>query len=110
MLEQLNFPISISKLVSPSVEVTCLGIVINAKSQTLRVPQEKLVEILKKCREIITSKVVTKNQFQSLLGSLMYVHKCVRPTRIFTNRLLQSLREAKDKKVIITSDIKKDIR
>ena len=29
---------------------------------------------------------------------------------IFTNRLLQSLREAKDKKIIITSEIKKDIR
>ena len=79
------------------------------KNLTLIVPQEKLREILQKCRDIKKCKVVTKNTFQSLLGSLMYVHKCVRPTHIFTNRLLQSLRESKDKKVITTSEINKDI-
>ena len=38
LLEELNFPISNSKLVSPTEEATCLGIVINAKHQTLSVP------------------------------------------------------------------------
>ena len=109
LLEELNFPISPNKLVSPTHEATCLGIIINTRNQTLSVPQEKLQEILEKCREVINCTVVTKNKFQSLLGSLMYVHKCVKPTRVFTNRLLHSLRDSKDKKVIITLAIKKDI-
>ena len=88
LLQDLNFPIIPSKLVSPSHRATCLGIVIDAKNQTLSIPEEKLQEILQKCQEILKFQWVTKTKFQSLLSSLMFIHKCVKPTRIFTNRLL----------------------
>ena len=80
------------------------------KNQTLSIPEEKLREILHKCQEILDFRWVSKTKFQSLLGSLMFIHKCVRPTRIFTNRLLQCLREAKDKRVYITEQVKQDVR
>ena len=44
LLEELNFPISNSKLVAPTHEATCLGIIINVKNQTLSIPPEKLKE------------------------------------------------------------------
>ena len=36
----------------------------------------------------------TRRQLQSLIGSLIYVHKCVKPARLFVNRLLEVLRLA----------------
>ena len=92
LLEELNFPISNSKLVTPSQQATCLGIIINVKKQTVSIPEGKQEEILKKCQEISKQKFVTKRSFQSLLGSLMFVHKCVKSSRTFTNRLLECLR------------------
>ena len=40
--------------------------------------------------------MVTK-QLQSLLGQLSYIHKCVRPARVFLNRMLKLLRKNHDK-------------
>ena len=37
--------------------------------------------------------IVTKNQFQSLLGLLLYISKCAKPAKYFLNRMLQLLRE-----------------
>ena len=110
LLEELNFPISTSKLVSPSEEAICLGIIINAKKQTLSIPQGKLQEIIEKCTDIIDKKSVTRRQFQSVLGSLMFIHKCVKSARIFTNRLLDSLRKSSSNFIHITEDIRKDLR
>ena len=110
LLEELNFPISSSKLVEPSIEVTCLGIVINARRQTVSIPTDKHAEIIKKCKEIIQSTSVTKRAFQSLLGSLMFVHKCVKSSRVFTNRLLHCLRQSTSDFIDISTDVVKDIK
>ena len=34
----------------------------------------------------------TRNQLQKLLGNLLHIHRCVKPARLFTNRMLQTLR------------------
>ena len=41
----------------------------------------------------VTKVKVTKAQFQSLLGSLLYITKCVKPARFFLNRMLLLLRQ-----------------
>ena len=51
-----------------------------------------------------------KKQLQSLLGSLLYVSKCVRTSRLILNRLLEVLHSMEDKKqVALTIDAKRDI-
>ena len=35
----------------------------------------------------------TRRQLQSLLGHLIYIHKCVKPSRFFVNRMLDLLRQ-----------------
>ena len=42
LLEQLNFPISTNKLVSPTHQATCLGKVINTTKQILSIPDDKM--------------------------------------------------------------------
>ena len=52
----------------------------------------------------------TKQQLQSLLGSLLYITKCVRPARYFLNRMLQVLRENHaNKHISLTADFVKDL-
>ena len=51
-----------------------------------------------------------KKQLQSLLGSLLYVSKCVRTLRFFLNRLLSVLRSMEDKKQVpLTLEAERDI-
>ena len=38
----------------------------------------------------------TRKQLQSLIGHLMHIHKCIKPARLFTNRMLAVLRGAPD--------------
>ena len=81
-----------SKLVHPSTCVTCLGIQVNTVNKTLSIPEEKLQEIKNMCKTWTHKKVITKQQYQSLLGSLLYITKCIKPARIFLNHMLQVLR------------------
>ena len=40
-----------------------------------------------------------------LLGSLMSIHKCVRPTRYFVDRLLEALRNEDTQKIKVTTEM-----
>ena len=92
LLKDLGLEVSDSKLVPPSTCVTCLGIQVDTINKTLSIPQEKLQEIKQMCKTWTQKKTVTKQQYQSLLGSLLYITKCIKPARIFLNRMLQVLR------------------
>ena len=93
LLQELGLEISQSKLVAPTTCAVCLGIEINTVNRTLKIPQEKLQEIHNICLKFASKSKVTKNQFQSLLGSLLYVTKCIKPACFFLNRMLQLLRD-----------------
>ena len=80
LLENLGFPISKSKLISPQTECNCLGIMVNTVKKTLAVPTQKLAEILQKCQDTIKSAIISKKQLQSVIGSLMFIYKCVKPS------------------------------
>ena len=97
LLVHLGFEISYNKLVNPATCVNCLGILVNTENFTLSIPDEKLQEILQKCHSWRGRTHCTKRQLQSLLGSLLYVTKCVRSFRFFLNRLLHVLRNMHDR-------------
>ena len=99
ILYRLGFPISKSKLATSSSTCNCLGIIVDTKNVTLSVPAEKLAEILKKCKKVSQLITTSKQQLESLLGSLMFIHKCVKPTRYFVNRLLEALRNSHNKNI-----------
>ena len=101
LLQELGLEISQSKLVAPTTTAICLGIEIDNINRTLKVPTDKLLEIQQICKKFACKTRVTKNQLQSLLGSLLYITKCVKPARFFLNRMLQLLRDHTDKSVIL---------
>ena len=89
LLSELGLDISDKKLVPPSTSAVCLGILIDTVDRIIAIPQKKLQEIVHMCKNWETKTYCSKNQLQSLLGSLLYITKCVKPARIFLNRILQ---------------------
>ena len=87
----------------PHTEVTCLGIVVDTIHKTISIPPEKLQEIHNTCTQWTAKATCTKKQLQSLLGSLLYITKCINPAQFFLNRMLQVLRESHDASYITLS-------
>ena len=85
-----------------------MGIQINVMDGVAFIPQHKCREILDACRLYLTKCRITRKQLQSLLGKLLYLHHCVRPTRMFVNRLLNKLRQCPTA-IPMCDDIKSDL-
>ena len=110
LLTELGLSLSIKKLVPPSTNVTCLGIVVDTVELSISIPIEKLKTIKEMCNQWSDKSVCTKKELQSLLGSLLYVAKCVKYARFFLNRMLNLLREnTKNKNIRITREFKQDL-
>ena len=63
------------------------------------------------CVQYLEKRDASRNQLQKLLGHLLYIHKCIPPARLFTNRILNTLRNApRVGKVILQADFFKDIK
>ena len=74
------------------------------------VPPDKLDSVLVMCNRWQTKKFCSKRQLQSLLGSLLYVSKCVKPARTFLNCMVMLLRENFNKKnIFLTRDFFNDL-
>jgi hypothetical protein len=110
ILNEVGLITSVEKTVYPTYVTTCLGIVINTRLHTLSIPIDKLKTIIALCKRYINSSKITKNQIQSLLGSLIYMHKAIIPARLFVNRIIVLLKSAPDKGYIkISQDCKRDL-
>ena len=92
LLPKLGLEINKKKLVPPTTSMICLGILVDSQVRTMSVPPEKLKCITDMCHEWQNIQVCSKRQLQSLLGSLLIISKCVRPARVFLNRMLEFLR------------------
>ena len=76
----------------------------------MSVPPEKLKSIGDMCHEWQNKKFCLKRQLQSLLGSLLFISKCVRPARVFLNRMLRFLRHMGTQKMAtLTSEFFRDL-
>ena len=110
LLQQLGLDISQEKLVPPTTALVCLGIKVDVVHKTISIPQEKLQQIHHECRSWVGRKTCNKRQLQSLLGSLLYITKCVRYSRFFLNRMLQVLRQHTNKSTCkLNSEFFKDL-
>ena len=79
LMMQLGLTVSDKKLVRPAMQVTCLGVLIDIIEGTISIPREKLRDVTDAVRHWLTKEFATKSQLQSILGVLLYVHKCVKP-------------------------------
>ena len=110
-LSDLGLSENFTKACAPACMQVVLGIEVNTVNGTLSVPDDKMKEIkpmLKKWQRKVKS---TKTELQSLIGSLQFISKCVLQSRVFMNRLLETLRSMSKKKSIkLGESFKKDVR
>jgi hypothetical protein len=74
--------------------MTFLGVTFDTVSMTLEVTPERVVEISLLVQSWLRKKKASLKELQSLLGKLHFISSCVRPGRVFVNRLLSWLRAA----------------
>ena len=110
LLTDLGLPMNSNKITPPCKVLTYLGIQIDIKNSTLSIEPTKLTSIHQECIHIASKKFISKKTFQSLLGKLIYIHKCVVPSRIFINRMLDLFRKVIHKKKIkLTKEFFQDL-
>ena len=81
LLAELGLTVSAKKLVPPSTQVVCLGILVDTVQQSISIPPEKLESIKFTCNQWSSKVTCSKRELQSLLGHLLYVAKCVKYAR-----------------------------
>ena len=114
LLHELGLPLNCDKLnpppPPPTRHLTALGIDIDIGKNTISITEDKLQSIYEECVRVNDSKYLFKRSFQSLLGKLLYIQKCVKPSRVFVNRILALFREnSHSKKIHLTPEFYKDI-
>ena len=110
LLTELGLPMNENKRSPPTRVITCLGITIDLDNNSLSIVASKLQEIYQECYQVMSKKTLTRRQFQSLLGKLIYLHKCIKPARIFINRILSLFRNNPHaKKIKLTEDFFLDV-
>ena len=84
---------------------------IDSVNKTIEIAEEKMCRIKVMIKDWRTKKSCSRQQLQSLLGNLLYIHKCVKPAHIFVSRMLELLRANYDKHTItLTSEFRCDLR
>ena len=99
------------KVCHPAQCMVWLGIEYNSLNMTMKIPPGKMAEI----GEILESwrgrNSASARQMQSLLGLLQFVASVSPPARVFTNRMLENLREApKRGQESLSLGFKKDLK
>ena len=111
LFQKLGLEVSVYRLVGPATKVTCLGVDVDSVERMVSIPDAKLSEIVRSVKEWLQKHFCSKRQLQSLLGNLLYVHKCVKPGRYFLNRMLELLHNNYDASTItLTHEFKRDLR
>ena len=108
LLTELGLPSNPDKQTSPCRKLTCLGIQIDLDAHTLSIHPDKLQSIYSSCLDVSIRRHLTRTQYQSLLGKLLYIHKCVKPARTFINRMLALFRASnRARKISLTAEFSK---
>ena len=84
---RLGMPLDKNKTEGPAEIITFLGIKIDSINMELRLPQEKLSELLNLLKKWRGMKICRKRDLQSIAGSLNHTSVSVRTGRSFKRRL-----------------------
>ena len=94
ILKQLGVMEAVNKVCRPAQTMIWLGILFNSIDMTMRIPDTKMAEIKEVLGEWEGRQRATLREMQRLLGVLQFVASVSPPARIFTNRMLENLRDA----------------
>jgi hypothetical protein len=79
ILLNIGLVLSDSKTIKPAYQCNCLGIVIDTLEFSLSIRDDKLKSILGICKQFQRFNKLRKQQIQSILGLLIFLHKAIKP-------------------------------
>ena len=88
LLQELGFQISWHKVLPPTQALIFLGILINSVTQTLELPQDKLVGLQNLVQAFLHRRRASKRQLQSLSGKLSWAYRMIYGGRTFLRHIL----------------------
>ena len=88
IFSDIGVPISHEKTVGPSSKLNYLGIEIDTVARCVRLPQEKYIPLMSLLKEWRGKRKCKKRELLSLIGSLSFAAKVVKPGRLFLRRLI----------------------
>ena len=104
----LGIPLAAEKRDGPTPVIVFLGIMIDTLKQELRLPEDKLTRLLETVTEWGRKKTCTRQELESLIGTLQHACRVIPPGRSFMRRALSQLKGARRRHYIIR--LNKEIR
>lgn len=90
-MAELNVPLAEDKTEGPAEVLCFLGLELDSIHMVVRIPQEKIGELLQKIELVLSKEKVTLRQMQSLIGSLNFCCRAIIPGRPFCRRLINAI-------------------
>lgn len=111
LLRKLGFMIHWGKVVDPTTCITFLGIELDSIAMTLRLPEEKLLQLRQELQGSLSRNRFTKRQLQSLAGRLSWAASVVKGGRVFLRRIFNTIRMLRQNthRVRVNSEVRKDL-
>jgi len=111
MLE-LGVPLANEKTEGPSHVLVFLGLELDSLEMVVRIPKEKMQEVVEKINAVICAEKVSLKTMQSLIGSLNFCCRAIVIGRPFCRRLINATCKVKlaHHRVRVTLEIKRDLK
>lgn len=109
IIRELGLPIAWKKVITPTRIIKFLGIIIDLDVREVRMPVEKIHAFMALAKETSNKKYVSRRTLQSIAGHINHLTKCVPASRIFMNRVLDTLRGMNHGPAKVTDQLKKDL-
>lgn len=88
--DQMGFPIASEKTVWPTTCIVYLGLELDSVDMVVRMPQQKIDDLIAKIQAVKDAKRTTLKVMQQLIGSLNFATRVIVPGRPFLRRLINS--------------------
>lgn len=109
IVRKLGLPIAWKKVVPPARVIKFLGIIIDLDQKEIRMPTEKIHAFLELAKQTVEKRFINKKTLQSIAGHINHLTKCVPASRVFMNRILDTLRGGGEGAIKVTDYLVADL-
>ena len=110
LLSVLGAAESVAKACPPHTQMLFIGVWFNSVTMTMEISPERLAKIMAELPSWMEAKRVSRKDIECLVGTLSFVAKCVRPSRIFLSRMLDEMRGMpRTGRHALSNDFKQDV-
>ena len=89
-MSELGVPVAGEKTEGPKTVLVFLGLELDSDEMVVRVPMDKVLEIMQKIEAVLSKRKVTLRTMQSLIGVLQFACRAIIPGRPFCRRLINA--------------------